>query len=121
MKYQDFFSFDPVVGILGWASTEYFIISVLLIGPVTGLIGAGSYIFMLDYFPSHIVASIFLLEPVTGQFLGIMLGQDNFPGYATYLGALGILLGLGLTIKGDKMKCAQQKKNSDLEMRLYDI
>jgi len=85
-----FFSFDPVYGIFGWASPKYLLFSTFFFGPIAGLLGVGGYIILLEYFPSHIVASIFLLEPVSGQIVGIVLGQDNFPGIITYLGAFGI-------------------------------
>lgn len=118
-----FFSKDPVQGMFGWASEQYLLTSLLLIGPFAGLIGCGSYIFMLDYFPSHIVANIFLLEPVSCQFLGIILGQDNMPGMLTYVGALGILCGLALTMKGDRQKeqdntAKEDTKKEELELEL---
>ena len=95
------FSFDPIEGMLGWASPKYLVFTVFLFGPIAGILGVGGYIILLDYFPAHVVASMFLLEPVSGQIVGIILGQDNFPGIVTYLGALGIWVGLGMVIRGD--------------------
>mmetsp|Transcript_222 Transcript_222/g.213 ORF Transcript_222/g.213 Transcript_222/m.213 type:complete len:148 (-) Transcript_222:48-491(-) len=99
-----FYSFHPTEGMFGWASQEYILFSLLLVGPFSCLLGMGGYIFMLDFFPAHIVASIFLLEPISGQLLGIFLQQDNYPHLMTYFGTLGILVGLGFTIKGDILK-----------------
>lgn len=104
----EFLSTDPVKGMFGWASSEYLLISLTLVGPIAGILGVGSYIFMLKYFPAHIVASIFLLEPITGQILGVILGQDNMPGFTTYFGATGIIVGLGLTIMGDQNKTKEE-------------
>jgi drug/metabolite transporter (DMT)-like permease len=98
----DLFSQNPECGIFGWTSPQFLLISLTLVGPIAGVGGCGSYIVMLDYFPSHVVASIFLLEPLTGQILSVFLGQDNMPGLITYIGILGILIGLGLTIVGDR-------------------
>lgn len=109
-----FLSTDPVKGMFGWASSEYLLISLTLVGPIAGVFGVGSYIFMLKYFPAHIVATIFLLEPVTGQILGVILGQDNMPGLITYLGATGILVGLGLTIMGDQNKTKEEYKIKEM-------
>jgi len=109
-----FFSFDPHFGVLGWASTEYLLFSLCLVGPIAGILGVGGYIFLLDYFPSHIAASVFLLEPVIGQGIGIVLGQDNFPGWITYFGVLSILFGLGLTIRGDLIKKGKEQ-NEEME------
>jgi drug/metabolite transporter (DMT)-like permease len=59
-----FLSADPVQGMFGWASSEYLLVSIIFVGPIAGILGVGSYIFMNNFFPSHVVASIFLLEPL---------------------------------------------------------
>jgi hypothetical protein len=116
----ELFSQDPECGMFGWASPQFLLISLTLVGPIVGVCGTGSYIVMLNYFPSHVVASIFLLEPLTGQILGVFLGQDNMPGLITYIGILGILIGLGLTILGDRNNKANEAKIAN-ELELSSI
>mmetsp|Transcript_13721 Transcript_13721/g.15386 ORF Transcript_13721/g.15386 Transcript_13721/m.15386 type:complete len:136 (+) Transcript_13721:163-570(+) len=80
------FSMDPTNGFFGWADTKWLLLSTIIITPICGFIGVGSFIFMLDFFPTHIVAGIFLLEPFTGELLGWILGQDSLPSLVTYIG-----------------------------------
>ncbi|CAI2363360.1 unnamed protein product [Moneuplotes crassus] len=101
MKTDKFYSFDSYYGVLGWASDTYLFHSLVFIGISTGLFGVGGYVFTLNFFPPHIVGNIFLLEPVFAQSLGCILGQDNIPGLITYIGTIGITVGLGILIKGD--------------------
>ncbi|CAI2368442.1 unnamed protein product [Moneuplotes crassus] len=117
---KDFYSFDIQYGILGWASSEYLLYSLTAIGIITGVFGIGGYVFTLNYFPPHIVGTIYLLEPVVGQILGIILGQDNMPGIFTYVGTFGIMAGLALSIKGDLMKApkASELQDKDSEKNL---
>jgi drug/metabolite transporter (DMT)-like permease len=110
---SEFFSQNPEIGMFGWASPQFLLISLTLVGPIAGVCGAGSYIVMLNYFPSHVVASIFLLEPLIGQILSVFLGQDNMPGLITYIGVIGILLGLGFTIVGERKNEVKEETFSD--------
>ena len=116
IDFQTFFSFDPINGIFGWASSKYLLFSAIFMGPIAGVVGVGGYIILLDYFPSHIVASIFLLEPVSGQIVGIILGQDNFPGIVTYLGAFGMLLGIAIMMRGDYLMKNKEIPEGELEL-----
>ncbi|CAI2370168.1 unnamed protein product [Moneuplotes crassus] len=113
MDTENFYSFDPHFGFFGWASDTYLVYSLVFVGTFTGLVGVGGYVFILNFFPPHIVGSILLMEPVLAQILGCILGQDNMPGFITYLGCFGITVGLGISIKGDLEKSKKQIKNSD--------
>ena len=95
------FSRHPLYGFFGWSQPQFIWLSLLIIAPICGVLGAGSYVFLLDYFPPHISAGIFLLEPFTCQLFGVLFGQDSFPYPATYIGAIIITVGLGTTIKGN--------------------
>lgn len=76
---QSFLSFDEKIGLLGWASQKYFLVSILVIGPIVGILAGGSYSYVLVYFPPEITGNIFLLEPFFAQIFGLALGLDNFP------------------------------------------
>jgi len=92
---------DPIYGFFGWSQPQFLWLSLFVIAPICGVLGAGSYIFLLDYFPPHISAGIFLLEPFTCQLFGVLFGQDSLPYLATYIGAIIITFGLGTTIHGN--------------------
>ncbi|CAI2370412.1 unnamed protein product [Moneuplotes crassus] len=112
MDTEIFYSFDPNFGVFGWASDTYLVYSLVFVGTFTGLVGVGGYVFILNFFPPHIVGSIYLLEPMLTQILGCILGQDNMPGFITYLGCFGITVGLGISIKGDLEKSKEQVINN---------
>lgn len=117
------FSADPHQGMFGWTSPEFLPLSLFLVAPIGGVLGTGSYVFLLDYFTPLAVANLFLMEPVFAQGLGIMLGQDNFPGMMTYLGATGIVVGLAFSIKGEGLKLAKKRAHSvvDASNKIIDI
>ncbi|CAI2372694.1 unnamed protein product [Moneuplotes crassus] len=106
-----FVSFDEKRGMFGWASNENIVWSLLVFGPVTCIFGSGGYYFTASYFPPHIIGTIFLLEPVLGQIFGILLSQDHYPQILTYIGGIGIFIGVGLTIRGDLLKSNESQTN----------
>ena len=103
-------------GFFGCFAHQNVLYSIFIVGPIVGVLGFGSYIFMLNYYPPKIVGSIFLLEPVSGQVIGILLGQDHFPGPLTYIGAMGIILGLYMMIKGDEQKQIESEEGTLVEL-----
>mmetsp|Transcript_13391 Transcript_13391/g.11887 ORF Transcript_13391/g.11887 Transcript_13391/m.11887 type:complete len:175 (-) Transcript_13391:20-544(-) len=107
------FSRDPVNGFFGWTNPQFIWISLFLIVPISGILGVGSYIFMLDFFPPHITAGIFLLEPFSCQVIGVLFGQDNPPYVTTYIGTLIITIGLGATINGNLQNQKKQESNNE--------
>jgi len=56
-----------------------------------------------------------LLEPILGQIIGLILGQDYFPHIITFIGAIGIIVGIGLTIKGNMLK-EKTKEEDEIEL-----
>ncbi|CAI2373993.1 unnamed protein product [Moneuplotes crassus] len=116
------FSRDDVSGMFGWSNSEHILLSLFIIGPICGVIGLGCYVFLLDFFPPHIVNGVFLMEPFTGQLIGCILGQDDLPSAFTYIGAFFVTLGLGLSIFGDIKKSQSDNGNTKtkLEIELSD-
>lgn len=122
IKMETLFSRDPLNGIFGWSDSHWVLLSTLIITPIWGLIGVGSFIFLLDFFPAHIVAGLFLMEPFTGQMLGCLLGQDHLPSFITIVGASLISWGLCLTIKGNMVKQKEEiEKDSELELSVDSL
>ena len=105
---------------LGWASQDYLLFSLIIAGPIAGILGSGCLIFMLDYFHPHVVASIYLTEPLIGQALGCLLKQDKFPGILSFIGVIGMTFGIYLSIRGDQLRTKSQisheKLNQDIEL-----
>lgn len=115
----DFLSLDPEVGVFGWLSSEYLILSLFLIIPIAGVLGGGSYIYLLDYFTPTVIGNIFLLEPFLSQMLSCLLGQDLPPSPMTYLGGIGILIGLFIIVQGNsKTEQAYQEDAEKVELSL---
>lgn len=82
-----YYSFDPQFGAFGWLSNwDSFLMTLGVVSPITGIISHVGYFFAFLYFPMQIVAAAILTEPFVGQIGGILLGQDNTPGFMTGLG-----------------------------------
>jgi len=117
IEMQVLFSRDPIGGLFGWSDPNWILLSTLIIAPICGVLGVGCYVFLLDFFPPHIVNGIFLLEPFVGQLIGTLLGQDGWPTVFTYIGALLVTIGLGFTIMGN----AKTKDKEGVPKEILDI
>jgi hypothetical protein len=48
----------------------------------------------MNYYSTVVIGNALLLEPIVGQFFGLILGLDKPPGALTYIGGLATLGGL---------------------------
>lgn len=92
------FSIDPFEGAFGLLSQEQILITVFL-GPLS-FICLGGYTLALNYFPPHIVANAFVLEPFLSQILAIVSGQDEIPGILTFVGGAIAISAIIVIAKG---------------------
>lgn len=100
-----FYSFDSKYGCFGWMSTWENIFMVLgIVSPITGVLGNLGYFMAFNYFPMQIVAATILLEPFVGQLCGILLGQDEIPGFRTALGLCVNTAGFVIASYGASLK-----------------
>ena len=104
----NFYSTDPEYGVFGWlSSSDSILMILLLVSPLTGILGNIGYFTSYTYWPMQIVAAAILTEPFIGQLVGILLGQDEIPGMLTGLGLCVISIGFliasyGVTLKQDE-------------------
>lgn len=62
-----------------------------------------------------------LLEPIIGQVLGCVLGQDQIPGPLTFVGAAIILTGIYTVAQGTKKNTAiEEVSDNDSDSLLED-
>jgi drug/metabolite transporter (DMT)-like permease len=113
----DYFSFDPVNGAFGWLSNSYnFFMVILIVSPITGILGNIGFFSSYSYWPMQIVAAAILTEPFIGQILGVLLGQDQIPGTLTIVGLLIITVGFVIASYGIKMRQIHQLDEIVFEM-----
>ena len=118
----NFYSFDIEKGAFGWASDPFVILIMFgLIAPVTGILGNVGYFFAFTYFPVQIVWGFMLIEPFFGQIVGILLGQDKYPGYFTWLGGIIITAGFLLSIVGEKFKSDKKIQKIRDEISMHEL
>ncbi|CAI2363469.1 unnamed protein product [Moneuplotes crassus] len=111
------FSTHQTYGFFGWMQPDTILFSLVVIGLVCGVLGVGSYIYLLEYFPPHITSGIFLLEPFVSQYMGILLGVDKFPSFVTYVGVIFIMFGMASNIQGYRLNQKEQTpKISSIEL-----
>ena len=115
---SDFISRDPQVGLFGWISSEQWMICLFLVAPFWGFCCNGGYILSWKYFEPHIIGNALLLEPIIGQSLGWLLGQDKIPGTLTLVGSVIILSGISFIIRGssESLKLKAVSSESDQEI-----
>lgn len=102
---EKYYSFDPEYGAFGWlGSWSNFFNVLFLVSPITGVLGNIGYLTSYKYFPMQIVAAAILTEPFIGQTSGILLGQDEIPGFKTALGLCIITAGFVIASYGVAQK-----------------
>jgi len=109
----DFISRDPQVGLFGWISSEQWMICLFLVAPFWGFCCNGGYILSWKYFEPHIIGNALLLEPIIGQSLGWLLGQDKIPGTLTLVGSVIIMAGIYTIMRGSMISPNKIKTNSE--------
>lgn len=119
-----YFSFDPNVGMFGWMASWEQLVTVLVIGFITGVIRNLPFYESYKYFSAQIISGSLLLEPFFGQVGGILLGQDNIPGLFTVVGIIIICLGFLLSGLGEKKQIEEvgpSESGADFEMDIKDV
>lgn len=123
---SNFYSMDPDYGVFGWlGNMSNFLNVMLIVCPITGILGNIGYFTAYKYFPMQIVAAAILIEPFIGQLVGILLGQDEIPGIKTGLGLVVISIGFmiasyGVTLKQDEEIKMIIEESQMLEQEMTD-
>ena len=69
-EHDKFLSMDVQFGLFGWATQKYIWISLILVGPIAGVLGIGASIYLLMFFSPIVYMNMILLDPFVGQLLG---------------------------------------------------
>ena len=94
------FELHPVHGILGWVNLQADRLPLeLYMAVVCSCLGTTGYIAVMKYFDPIVPATVMLLEPVIGAFLGTLAGTAPLPGLQTWLGDLVVACGTFLVIQ----------------------
>ncbi|CAI2370843.1 unnamed protein product [Moneuplotes crassus] len=104
IPWQTLFSDDIKDGFFGWSKPEFIFYSLVIVTPICGIIGTGSGVMLLEYFPAHIVAGIYLLDPFATQVVSVIINLDGYPSLTTCIAAVFITIGLGLSIRGNQLQ-----------------
>lgn len=86
--------FDNKTGAFGFFSSNNYLSILVFVGFFGGTLCYGIYPFALKFFSPIILCTAFLFEPFISQTLGCLLGLDNHPGLATFIGSFIALIGL---------------------------
>ena len=94
------FDLHPAHGILGWVNLQADRLPLeLYMAVVCNCLGTTGYIAVMKYFDPIVPATVMLLEPVIGAFLGTLAGTAPLPGLQTWFGDLIVACGTFLVIK----------------------
>jgi hypothetical protein len=76
--FSDQFSltFDSKTGVFGWLRPENFLYSFFAISLYSGVGNLVCYSIALQYYSAVVLGNALLLEPIVGQFFGLVLGLD---------------------------------------------
>lgn len=118
--FDQFLSFKEGLGVIAWTTSLNGVFSICMIGLVTGVIGNMAYFESFKYFTPSVIAGSMLLEPVSAQLFGILLGQDRMPGIITFTGGSIVLVGIILYGTGEEITRAHNlspEYSTDIEMK----
>ena len=97
----EYFSMHKGWGAFGLFHHDQLSVTWGLYGPSHGFFGNAGYLICLNYFSPVIVSAAFLMEPSIGQCIGYWFDIDKLPSWMTWLGALGVIIGIGLVQYGE--------------------
>lgn len=97
---------------LGLFKTEY-LHYVLYLGIGPGLVGHGVLNYLLSYVSPLTISTAFLLEPITGGFVGYLFGIQAVPDIYTWIGGSFLLLGLVCVIRAEYAEAQVAVANSE--------
>ena len=94
--------------IFGWISSSW-IFYVLFLAAFPGIVGHAGISAVLRWFPPIIVSVAYLFEPLIGSIIGWLLGTTGIPSLWTWVGAIVLIIGTVLVIKGDEALHSQKE------------
>ena len=96
------------ISIFGWISSSW-ILYVLFLAAFPGIVGHAGISAVLRWFPPIIVSVAYLFEPLIGSIIGWLLGTTEIPSLWTWVGAIVLIIGTVLVIKGDEALHSQKE------------
>lgn len=96
------------MAIFGWMSSSW-IFYVLFLAAFPGIVGHAGISAILRWFPPIIVSVAYLFEPLVGSVIGWILGTTGIPSLWTWVGAIVLIIGTVLVIKGDETLHSQKE------------
>ena len=96
------------ISIFGWMSSSW-IFYVLFLAAFPGIVGHAGISAVLRWFPPIIVSVAYLFEPLIGSIIGWLLGTTGIPSLWTWVGAIVLIIGTVLVIKGDEALHTQKE------------
>lgn len=113
------FSFDKEMGGFGWfADPELFWFLFGVIGPLNAMTCNISFYVAYYYFPMEIIAGAILTQPFISQVVGVIMGQDQMPGFRTLFGLTIITFGTLVSSYGLRVKATEIVQKFVEESRL---
>ncbi|ETW09095.1 hypothetical protein H310_01553 [Aphanomyces invadans] len=88
-------SAHPTRGFFGWV--HHMEVEFVLVILVT-LCGSMGFVAAMKYFPALVVSVTMLLEPVVATVICLALGMASVPGWLTFVGGFGVIIGTVLVI-----------------------
>jgi drug/metabolite transporter (DMT)-like permease len=106
------FSMEDVnLSLFGWMSSAW-IFYVLYLAAFPGIVGHAGISAVLRWFPPIIVSVAYLFEPLIGSFIGWVLGTTDIPSIWTWVGAIVLMVGTVMVIKGDEELMSEEVGDS---------
>ena len=104
------FSMDPVRGVFGWMVPSELYLTVGL-GLFTNFFGTAGILISLYFVSPVLMSNIMLLEPISAQILGCVMGLDKVPGAVSFVGAGVAMIGLFIIGRGSGRKEKELVRN----------
>ncbi|KAG9413099.1 hypothetical protein AC1031_016121 [Aphanomyces cochlioides] len=110
-------SFDPAVGLFGWATPGWtrWPLELYLVG-ICDFVGGLGYVRVMQYVEPIVVSITMLMEPLMATFLGILVGISSIPGPLTLIGSSIVIAGTVMVVS---VKTKSPKDDEDEEDKLH--
>ena len=106
-------------GVFGFLRADNIFFCLFIWSFVVGFWACAGYVWSLLYFNPLIVMNCLLIEPLTGQVVGVLMDIDEIPGFLTWFGVFLVLVAINVLKQGQTQKVEEEKK--ELKISELDI
>ena len=104
-------------GVFGFLRSDNAFFCIFIFSFIVGFWACAGYVWALMYFNPLIVMNCLLIEPLSGQVVGVLMNIDEIPGFLTWIGVFFVLIAINVLRKGKQITLKESLIENDDNMK----